>query len=390
MIALLTALLFSTAHAQERGTEGPLVKSPPVARSADAIVVERAAAQLDMDPDLAVGIKDGLELIFLRRYEDARAHFDAVEQRHPGSGLSSVASVLVWQALMMENFDYRFDKQYWVASKAARKELEAAVKVEGNDAWEQFLLAGVSGIESIHTMRQSKYLNALNLAFETLDHIEQTRKISPDYADLLLADGMYNYWRTVVTDSAPMLPTFEDHRQQGIEQMQQVESDGVFLSAPATLSLTFTWLEEKKKSEALKSCQKNRRAYPDNVINNLVLGSIHVSNRRYNLALGIFDEILEDSPKNMRARYWRGLSLHKSGRLAQALTEYQTYLKFDYMEDVQRSQAWYRVGQIHEAKKRYGEAFEAFTQATKLYNHKAAKKKLDALKAKKKAGEISW
>ena len=390
MIALLTAALFSTAHAQEHSTEGALVKIPPVARTADEVVVERAAAQLDMDPDLAVGIKDGLELIFLRRYEDARAHFDAVEQRHPGSGLSSVASVLVWQALMMENFDYRFDKQYWVASKAARKELEAAVKVEGNDAWEQFLLAGVSGIESIHTMRQSKYLTALNLAFETLDHIERTREISPDYADLLLADGMYNYWRTVVTDSAPMLPKFEDHRQEGIEQMQRVESDGVFLGAPATLSLTFTWLEEKKKSEALKSCQKNRRAYPDNVINNLVLGSIHVSNRRYNLALGIFDEILEDSPKNMRARYWRGLSLHKSGRLAQALAEYQTYLKFEYMEDVQRSQAWYRVGQIHEAKKRYGEAVDAYSQATKLYNHKAAKRKIDALKTKKKAGEISW
>ena len=352
-------------------------------------VAKRAAEQLDMDPELAVAIKDGLELLFLRKYEDARTHFYDLEKPFPGTGLAEVADVLVWQALMMENFDYRYDKQYWTSSKAARQALDAALAKEGNQAFENFLMAGVKGIEAIHTMRKSRYLPALTLAFETMDHIETTRSLAPDYTDLLLADGMYNYWRTVVTESAPMLPSFGDHKAEGIEQMQRVEADGVFLGPPATLSLAFTWIEEQDKPKARDACLKNRRVYPDNVINNLVLGSVFVSEKKYDRAIKVFDEILEDSPNNKRAVYWRGLALHKSGRLDQAMIEYETYLGFDYMEDYQRAQAWYRKGQVYERKKAWTDAESAYKTAVKTDSHKYAKKRLAAIKDKRKSGEIA-
>jgi tetratricopeptide (TPR) repeat protein len=352
-------------------------------------VAKRAADQLGMDPKLAVAIQEGLELLFLRKYEDARTHFYELEKPFPGTGLAAVADVLVWQALMMENFDYRYDKQYWTSSKAARQALEAAMQREGNQAFENFLMAGVKGIEAIHTMRKSRYLPALQLAFETMDHIETTRSLAPDYTDLLLADGMYNYWRTVVTESAPMLPSFGDHKAEGIEQMREVEANGVFLGPPATLSLAFTWIEEKDKEKARDACMKNRRVYPDNVINNLVLGSVHVSMKRYDRAIGVFDEILEDSPNNKRAVYWKGLALHKSGRLDQAMVEYDRYIAFDYMEDYQRAQAWYRKGQVHERKKAWTDAEEAYRTSIKIDGHKYAKKRLGAIKDKRKSGEIA-
>lgn len=370
----------------------PLLFSLTTASAVDAEST-RAQAELGMDPQLAQEIRDGLHLLFERRYTDARNHFSDLEKRFPtgGAGLSPMSDLLVWQALMMENFDYKYDDQYWTSSEEARKRLDAALEVPGYEAWEHFLLAGVSGIEAIHQMRTAKYLPALRTAFEAMDHIEQTRTHAPGFTDLKLADGMYNYWRTVVTRTATVLPDFGDHREEGIEQMKAVERDGIFLAAPTTLSLAFTWIEEGKKQEALESCQKNRGPYPDNVINNLVTGSVFVSLRKYDTAIGVFDEILEDSPKNKRARYWRGIALQRSGRLDQALQEYETYLGFDYMEDYQRAQAHYRVGQVKYAQKKYGEAEAAFKAALKVDGgHKRSKDRLDAMKKERKAGEISY
>lgn len=350
----------------------------------------RAKDELGLEPEFAQAIREGLELLYRRQYEQSRAHFVEMETRWPGTGLAPVGDILVWQALMMENFDYRFDKQYWVSSKSARKELEAAMKVEGNDAWEHFLMAGVAGVEAIHTMRQSRYLKALSLAFEAMDNIEKTREGAPGFTDLMLADGMYNYWRTVVTQSSSVLPDFGDHKKEGIDQMLQVESKGLFLAGPATLSLAFAWIEEKDNVKALASCQSMKQQYPDNVINNLVLGSVQVSMRKYNAALASFDKILADSPKNKRARYWRALSLQRAGRLDEAMADYRTYLGFDYMEDYQRSQAHYRLAQCHEKKKAYPRAEAQFKKAVQIDGHKNAKKNLERLRGLKKEGKIDY
>ncbi|MCA9566551.1 MAG: tetratricopeptide repeat protein [Myxococcales bacterium] len=353
----------------------------------------RAKEELGLEPTVAQEIRDGLELLYQRKYTDARDHFADLEKRHPtdAAGLGPMSDLLVWQALMMENFDFRFDKQYWTSSKEARTRLEAAIQVPGNDGWEHFLLAGVTGIEAIHLMRTSKYLTALQTAFEAMDHAEKTRALSPGFTDLKLADGMYNYWRTVVTKSSGMLPDFGDHRSEGIEQMLAVERDGLFLKAPTTMSLAFTWIEEGKKEEALESCLKNRTPYPDNVINNLITGSVYVSMSKYKSAIGVFDEILEDSENNKRARYWKGIALQRSGRLEEALGEYQTYLAADYMEKDQRAQAHYRVGQIKYQQKKYLEAEEAWKTAIKVDGgHKRSKDRLDAMKAARKEGTISY
>ncbi len=352
---------------------------------------QRASTVLGMDPALAQEIRDGLELLYQRRYEEARDHFAALERRRPrdAAGLGPVASLLVWQALMLENFDFQFDKPYWTSTREARKRLEAALKEEGNEAWEHFLMAGVAGIEAIHLTRTGKYLSALQTAFESMDHIEQTRALVPDFVDLKLADGMYNYWRTVVTRSSSILPDFGDRRAEGIQQMLEVERDGIFLQAPTTLSLAFTWIEEGKRDKALASCLALREPYPDNVINNLVTGSVYVSLRRYDEAIGVFDEILEDSPSNKRARYWRGIALQRSGRLDEALREYEAYLGFEYLERYQRAHAHYRIGQIKYRQQKYDEAEQAWRKAIKTGGgHKLAKERLDALKKARKEGKI--
>ena len=348
------------------------------------------AEALHLDPQYVFETQRGLEMLFMRDYSGTRAHFVELDKSFPGTGVASVVDVLVWQALMLENFDFKFDKQYWVSTKAARSELDEALKSSDAPGWEHFLYVGVSGIESIHTMRQGKYLGALQLAFEAMDHLQKSREYAPNYGDLALADGMYNYWRTVVTLNSKMLPDFGDKRVEGIEQIRKVESEGVFLNAPATLSLAFTWMEEGELRRALNSCLKNRKAYPKNIVNNMMTGTTFLYMKKAELALPIFDEILVEDPNNMRVRYWRGRTFARMGELEKSAAEFNLYLGADYMESYHRSATHYRLGQVYGRLKDPSKAYAQYEAAVKVDGHKNSKKALANMKERKKEGKIDY
>lgn len=349
----------------------------------------RAKDELGMDPAFAQGIRDGLELLYLRRYDNARDHFLDFDEKHPGSGLAPVCDVLVWQALMMENFDFKYDKQYWTSAKNARKQLGAALKEPGNEGWEHFVFGSMVGVEAIHQARQGKYLGALQLGFEAMDHVESSRKAAPNFTDMAIADGMYNFWRTVITEWSSMLPDFGDHKAEGIAQMKKVEKDGLFLAAPATLSLAFSYIEENDRENAKIAVDRVRASYPDNVINNLVAGSVYFSLKKYETATQIFDEVLEDAPTNARARYWRGVTVQRRGMLDEALADFQLYLKSDYMEDEQKSMTHYRIAQVYQRKKEYDLAEQWLKSSIKIDGNKRAKDRLSKLQAERKGGAVA-
>ena len=139
-------------------------------------VIQNAAKVLDMDPQYAHQIREGLELVYLRNYKGARKHFAELDKAFPGTGISSAVNALIWQALMIENFDFRYNKQYEVANARALVEIEDAIKNEKHLGWTHFLAAGLVGVEAIHMVRHSKYVGALGRAFTALEHAEKARK----------------------------------------------------------------------------------------------------------------------------------------------------------------------------------------------------------------------
>ena len=354
------------------------------------IVDYRGANEIGLEPEYVHRVREGLEFVYLRDYQGAINYFAAFERDYPDSAVAAVAEALVWQARMLENFDFQYEAQYWVASAKARRDLDHALSVEGNEAWEHFLRAGVVGIESIHLMRTSHYLKALQLAFEAVDEVQQVRELAPDFTDLALADGMYNYWRTVVTQNSKILPDFGDHRAEGIGQMKSVEQGGIFLAAPAALAMAFTWIEEGDMKAAINTCLKNQRKYPDNIINNLVTGTTYVYMRKYRLAQETFDSILAIDPNNRRVYYWRGVAKMRRGQYDGAISDLQKYIDFPYMEDYQRSQAYYRLGQTYYRQHEFAKAEDAYKEAVKVDGHKSAKSSLERMKKAKKEGKIDY
>ncbi len=351
---------------------------------------DAAARALDMEPAFLREIQVGLEKIYERRYDDALVHFTAAEERYPDTGLGAISETVIWQARMLENYDNRHEKAYWASSRQARKALESALEAPGNEAWENLASAAIVGMESIHTFRQKKYLGAVSLAFTAMGHIEAARQAAPDFVDLRLADGMYLYWRTIITQKSSMIPDFGDHRAEGIAAMEAVEQQGVFIRPLATLALAYTFMEDGQSDQAEAACERNRKRYPDNVINNVLLAMAQVKQKKYDTALATLDRVHEVDPQNVYALYWRGVALLKQDRFAEAQSTFERFLATKHLEKHQEASANWRLGMLHQEQGEYEAAAEHYQRAIKVDGHKSSRARLDQLKARRKSGEIDY
>ena len=339
-----------------------------------------AAEILKMDVAFADKCRSAIDLIYQRNYKDARTAFDALTTEYPTTGIGPSGLVVIYQALMFENFDFRYEKQYELAYASARKQIDAGLKTPGNEAIEYFLLAGMTGIEAIHDMRKGQYVAAFGKALDAIKALKACKAAAPAFVDPWLGDGMYLYWRTIVVSQSKLLPKVEDKRDEGVALMLKSEKEGVFLGPAATLSLIYSYIEEREMGSAKSKYVRGYRLYPDNVINNMTGGRIYTATRDFPIALRAYADVLRVAPDNQRVHYHRGIVYTRQGELASAEQEYKTYLAYKDIPNDYRGQTLYRLGSLAERQKNVTQAKWYYEQAIKTNGSKASKSRLEKIK----------
>jgi len=340
--------------------------------------VYEGARVLNMDIKFVAACHEAVDLVYQRRYPEAKKAFEKAQQRYPLSALGPIGKVLIYQALMLENLDFAYEKQYELAAKQARQQLMEALEVRGNDAWEHFILGGILGIDAIHSMRRGNYLTALNRGLEAMKSVNRAKKIAPEFPDLQLGDGLYNYWRTVISRNVKGLPDFADKRMEGIEQLEYVQNNGIFLGPAATFALTYTWLEEGALKRATQSALLNHRAYPDNVVNNLMLGRLYMYRRKYTESEKYFKRVVSVAPKNRRVYYFMTRMYLRQKLLDKAERSVNTFLEFDISKR-ERARALLQKSLIYYRRKNWDEAEKLANEAWNIGKLKRAKKRLSSI-----------
>jgi predicted negative regulator of RcsB-dependent stress response len=340
--------------------------------------------ELKMHPSFVQGAARGLELVFLRDYKGAKNGWDSLEVDFPGTATRHVGRLLIYQSLMLENLDYRFEKQYLTHSALALKALDAAEQVPGNEAWEAFLRGGVEGIEAIHMMRKKQYVASLARGLEALKALEVLREIAPGFVDPLLGDGLYHYWRTVMGQKSRLIPKGEDNQDRGLALMRKAEKEALFVAPAATLSLAYAHLEARRLSEAEAALLRNQALFPDNVLNNMVLARVLIMRGRLPQAMVLLDRVQAVDTDNHRVHYYRATALMRKGELQEAHASIDLYLSLP-LEPLYQAVGWHRKGDIHVRERNWDAAINAFGKAVEIDNYEPSKKRLVRLEKRKRA-----
>lgn len=375
-----------TGSAPRKGLE-PVPDDAPLVVAETSDVVAQAAAALDMNVVTVQQLHDGIVRVYLRDYTGARDTWARLEAADPRTPITDMGQVLIYQALMMEDFDFEFDERYWHHSRAAEEKLLAALEVPGHDAFETFLLAGIVGIEGIHLMRQGEFVAAFARGVEALRVVDDCQALAPDFVDPILADGIYNYWRTAVAQSTRLIPSFGDKRALGISQMQTAARGGLWVGPSSNLAIAYAYIEEREYAQALVYLERNRQRYPDNVINLLLQARVHLNLHDEASAQARLDTVARVSPENQRRHYFQATVFLRGDLLVEATASIDTFLALPLEDDI-RATGLSRKADILLRAKDYVGAREHYRQAVDLTGYKPAKKRLKELERWRKEGRI--
>jgi len=328
--------------------------------------------------------QEGMELLYQRRYLESLQVFEVAGIDFPDSPLGPVGRALVYQAMMLENYDYSWDRPYTTEYGEAKDRVRGALRSGQNRPWNYFLTAIHLGIEAMYQVRKGEYLSAFNKAWDALEYIKKVERIAPQFADVQLGLGLYNYWRTAITEKASYLPSFGDHRAEGLRQMQLAKDKGLLASAPAAIALSYSYMERRNWSAALAEGVWASGLYPDNIINQMTIGRVYRMKKDWTSALATFERILEIDPKNKRVWFHIGETHYKSRRNnTEARKAYNRYLETQPHAEY-LAHTYYRLGLIERRRRHYDAAIDWLTKAVDTWpKFKPALTRLDQVKKEK-------
>lgn len=328
--------------------------------------------------------QEGMELIYQRRMGDALDVFESTAIDFPDSPLGPLGIAIVYQAIMFENYDFSLDKAYLQESAEAQKRFDRVARSRDKKAWNLFLLAVHQGVSAMYHVRHNDYLTGFNLAWEALENVKKVERMAPEFHDVQLALGLYNYWRTAYTEKIDFLPKFGEHRAEGLAQMLHAKENGLLAPAPASLALTYSYMESKDYDAALKEALWARERYPTSVLNEMTISRVYRHLKKFDEALGALKIAQEIAPECARLWWQVGETHYKSRRNnEEAKSAFLKYLESDPLPEY-TAHALYRLGLVERRQRDYEMAIHYLEKAVATYpKFKTASKKLAQVQAER-------
>lgn len=308
----------------------PAPAAPALAPSIQARLPQLKAfsARMQVPLDQLLEGLNGLELVYQRRYGDARTVFRTMEQAYPQSAIGPFGLVMLAQAQMGENLDFLHDAVYTNAYKVSTERLDAAIGRGDAVAWNSFLRGCAKGVNSLYLYRKDKLLAAVQEGMGALSDIEKSSKLDPQFKDPYMGFGVYNYWRSAVTLRYKSLPFFPDKRDQGLKQLEMARDGGIITPVLARIALGYSYLDRGIVKRALYETNSLKKDYPDNVLNLILAGQVYARGRDLEKAKASWKRVLELDTRNVLAAYYLGNHmLNREYNYPEAVTYLEKYVK---------------------------------------------------------------
>lgn len=325
--------------------------------------------------------QEGMDLIYQRRYEDALHHFERMGFEFPASPVGPIGRALVYQSEMFEEYNFNRERAYATEIEEFESRLRAAERRGRTPEWLAFLKGVYLGVDAMYDIRKGSYVKAFDKAWDALEEMKRIARRAPEFKDVQLALGVYNYWRTVITESVPFLPRFGNHRDKGLRQMREAREEGLLAATPASFALTFSLIEKGEHEAAISEAKRTGAEYPGSILNSLILAQAYRKAERYDEALTLLKGLLATHPKVQRTWFHIGEVHYKSRKNnVAARAAYERYLESGPTGGY-KAYTLYRLGQLDSRARNYEGAIARYEAALVIEpKFKRAQKRLDDAK----------
>lgn len=310
----------------------------------------------------------GQELIFQRRYDEARFFFKNLEQRYPYSPIGVFGQMAIMEVSMLEREDFHLEKEFTETAKKGEKVVGQVMQRYHPSNEELFYSGALIGLDGFFKARKGEWWGAYSKGAKSRQIFRSILKNDPNFVDAEMGMGMYIYWRSVFTKELGFLPFFPDRRQEGIAIVEKVARQGFMAKELAKVNLGIIYFEEKRYADAIRVFDEFCAKYPDNIVLHTLYGKVLIADKKYDRAIEEFNKAIKVDPTLSKQRYFVGMAIVLKGdknRFAEAKENLKRFSENE-KDRLWRSYALYWLGMLSEKQGDKQAATGYYEEAVKL------------------------
>lgn len=255
----------------------------------------------------------GRDLGMERKIDDALEVFKDLDRRWSWLPIGSLGQMLVYEGSMIENFDFRYQKEFEEAERRNRAAMDKLDRAQ-LDALGWLMFASSYGLSALNQARHHNWWSALENALKGIWCLSSAEELDPDHPDVKLGIGIYTYWRSVLTRSLWFLPFFSDRRSEGIAFMREGLSEEGIAGPVGKLTYAYAMRQEERWAEGVYFLTELEARFPNNILVRLLSGEIDIFLKHYKHAATQFRKVIEIDDSITRAYFLLGGTLLVEGK----------------------------------------------------------------------------
>ncbi|HET6568806.1 MAG TPA: tetratricopeptide repeat protein, partial [Rhodothermales bacterium] len=266
---------------------------------ANPAVVDAGSGSLLEDPFVKSEVREGLDLLYNLKFEQADRHFERIAQRFPGHPIGPFLKAMnTWWHILLDLSDESHDEAFYDEMKEVIDRCDRILAHDRHNVDAMFFKGLALGLAGRLRSNRGQWLRAALDGKRAMDYVYAVAKQKPDNDDLVFAAGIYDYFADVIRDkypaARPLMVFFPNgNRERGLLELQRTAEKGVYLQTEAVyFLLQIFYIFEGNQQKSLEYVNWLRQKYPDNAYFEAMEGRIHARWGDWAGSEAIFQDIL--------------------------------------------------------------------------------------------------
>ena len=270
----------------------------------------QAAAQsssvLD-DPVVRRTAKEGLDLLYDMRFEEASASFEEISARYQEHPIGPFLQALTtWWEILLDFSDTQRDESFYAAMTEVIARSDEILAQDKKDFDAMFFKGAALGFRGRLRLNRRQWLRAAANGKRAMDYVLAVAERDTTNHDYAFGWGLYYYYAAVIPVRHPFaraITTFlpKGDRSLGLQQLRRTAAEGFFLRTEATyFLLQIHYLYEHDFGRCLEHVTWLRKQHPGNSFFHTLEGRIYARWGVWTQAEEIFTVVLDKYKRQAR------------------------------------------------------------------------------------------
>jgi tetratricopeptide (TPR) repeat protein len=285
-----------------------------------------------------------IDYVYKENFKLAEEEAKRISKKYPDHPAGYFFSAVALDSWMAYHQTKSKEREFYRYCDLAIEKGEQLLVRNPNDEWAKFFKGGADGYKGTYESRYERWITAFRYGWKGVSTLLELKAAKSDIVDIYYGIGNYDYWRSALIKVVWFMPGVEDRRQQGIDQLYNVRSHGVYTKITSSAALVEILINESNFKDALQISEEMLIKYPFSSVFLWGKAKALYGLKRYQESALILSTILGKMESASIDNHFRTTMCHiyhsrislETGNYAQAVRECESINSYEFKEDIKK------------------------------------------------------